>query len=823
MRTVSKNAVIFPLAMLLIAAVLLSFVFLSPDSAAAQTTDYEIVYPEEGYFPIERAELVAANAGRLAVYDAAAHAVLVLSEDDAAARMDAPLSEQVTGLWLTSSALLLRTTAQDAVKYYFAELSASSVLLTPTTLDTPEAIEYIVADSDFFYAKSNDAVALYALSSGALTMSKLIDDQYVKGRYIFAADEGVLYFYAVNYSEREYICFDTTSETAEAIIPDVGFLPTAVAYCGSAAAGGILADGLGATLKMVSSANGSTVLFDTGIAYDENTMFAADGNTVYVVNGSGVDVYGLDFSAKNATLIRTLSMKGVQEGLFASPTDVAFSPAGTVVADPGNSRLAVYSDGVIRYVSLSSEAQDGTLPVHSLAVSKNGIVFAASDNMVYALAAGGSALSLERYCGVPSGERITDIAHTGTSLVILTDKAMYVCHPYTGSPTRAADASDGVAVAAAQNDVVYLMSETGVSTFSVSGTALTELVPFRTCDLVGAGDIAVDFAGNVYVAFTEEGKIISYKNAYEGLQEQASFELTHPLYSAHPVSVTLNGSEAYFASSDCFVGKADVGAIDEESYHPLPHPDTDAAEGYSFAAVTQDSFLFDEPDRFDTMSALAKGAVVLCYDGISAWEGHTYVYSDGKAGYVENSVLQSRTPDEVNSRYTLAAGSVLLAHPLSDRSVTVTDSTVLTVTDNAAGLDGGAWLRVSYEGDIYFAPASALSPYVEPVPEVKRVFGRASADRPGGLINVYTLPDTASAVVTQAADGTRMEIVGESGDFWLVAFDGKTGYALKAEVEMEGLTTVQIVSIVLCCAVAVTGLVVFVVVWQARKKEKEKE
>ena len=46
MRTVTKNAVIFPLAMLLIAAVLLSFVFLSPDSAAAQTTDYEIVYPE---------------------------------------------------------------------------------------------------------------------------------------------------------------------------------------------------------------------------------------------------------------------------------------------------------------------------------------------------------------------------------------------------------------------------------------------------------------------------------------------------------------------------------------------------------------------------------------------------------------------------------------------------------------------------------------------------------------------------------------------------------------------------------------------------------
>ena len=56
----------------------------------------------------------------------------------------------------------------------------------------------------------------------------------------------------------------------------------------------------------------------------------------------------------------------------------------------------------------------------------------------------------------------------------------------------------------------------------------------------------------------------------------------------------------------------------------------------------------------------------------------------------------------------------------------------------------------------------------------------------------------------------------------MVSFDGVTGYALKSEVELEGLTTVQIVSIVLCCAVAVTGVVVFVILWQARKKKNEK-
>ena len=78
-------------------------------------------------------------------------------------------------------------------------------------------------------------------------------------------------------------------------------------------------------------------------------------------------------------------------------------------------------------------------------------------------------------------------------------------------------------------------------------------------------------------------------------------------------------------------------------------------------------------------------------------------------------------------------------------------------------------------------------------------------------------------MLAEVVDGTRMEIVGESGDFWLVGFEGGIGYAAKSEIELEGLTTVQIVSIVLCCAVLVTGGVVFVVIWQTRKKEKEKE
>ena len=226
------------------------------------------------------------------------------------------------------------------------------------------------------------------------------------------------------------------------------------------------------------------------------------------------------------------------------------------------------------------------------------------------------------------------------------------------------------------------------------------------------------------------------------------------------------------------------------------------------------------------MTPVAADTVALVYVGLSDRDGYTYVYLDGMTGYIESSALTPKEPATVGTRYTAGAGTALYTHPAGDAAVTLSSETLVTITDDAAMLDDGAWRRVRYDGSVYFVRTSDLNVYVEPEPEIpepERHFGRASADRAGGLIGIYAMPDTSSALVTEAVDGTRMEIVGEDGDFWLVSFDDMLGYALKSEVELEGLTTVQIVSIVLCCAVAVTGLVVFVVIWQTRKKEKEKE
>ena len=788
MKSLSKFAVIFPfICLLALAAAIISTAFPSAGTALADDAAFDIVYPEKGYFPIEDATLVAASDSHIAVFDAAARSVFTLTVDRTKAEAF-PLTagEDVTGLWLSSSTLLVQTTDNASLtRYYAADLTSASPELAEVTLDAPADISYITADDDFFYAKSDTEVAQYShdLTADGLTLKKLVDDKYINGKYIFTARDGMLYFYAQDYDKSQFFVYDIAEEAIETLRPDTAYIPAAVSFSDY----GITAAQKGSTVRLLSAADGAKILCDTGIAYDDGTDFTSYGDKLYVTADGALNIYTISRATSGeddvygVTLTETLAMRGSGEGFFDDPSDILVTAAGTFVADAGNSRI----------VRLSSEGTEvialGFAPV-ALAADSSGVIHVASESTVYTLTVSGGEWTARPYSSVPTGERV----------------------------------ADGIALATARGDVLYILTETGIHTLSAANGTLVELIPFRAHDFSGATDVAADYAGTLFVSYGETGVIAAFDNTLSAVTQKTTFTLTHPLAQARPVAFALSGSRALFLSSTCFVGSVEVGAVDSESYIPVPEPDTDAAESLSFAVLSADGHIFVEPSRFDTMSPVSAGTVVLCYDGISSWDGYTYVYTGGRLGYVETSSLTPVAPSADGTAHTLHAGSALYKHPAGD-AITVENDVILTVTDDAAALDGGVWVRVSYDGGIYFASASDLTPYTPPVPEREEKFGRAAADRPGGLIGIYSLPDVSSATVTQAVDGTRMEIVGEEGDFWMVSFDGVTGYALKSEVELEGLTTVQIVSIVLCCAVAVTGVVVFVILWQARKKEKEKE
>lgn len=817
----SKFAAIFTFVCLLASAVLFAAVmpaaFSVAEAADGGTAEYDIVYPSEGYFPVTKATLAAASASHVAVYDSALSAVLVQGADGGGAYLPLPSGATADGIWLSSSTLLVRTVSENGTAYYAADLATDPVSLVTVSLDHPSGISYIMADDERFYAKSDTTVALYSnvLTEDGLSSSRDddIENSYVNGKYIFAAHDGKLYFFAQNYEKREYFVFNVTNDEILTRIHDTAFLPSFISYCDLG-----LVSAKDGELVVIDESDGSTVLIRTGIAAGDSSVFTSYGNKLYVINDAGgVDVWTLDGANASAALTDTLAMKGSAEGCFDSPSDIAFDGTLTAVADGGNSRVMIAdNDGSFTY------AETDGAPL-ALAPAGNGSFYALTEDIVYMVHSRSDIPELytaSAFCGVGDAPAL-DIAAIGDRLAVLTEDGVFMISSGGNIRSKTLDVRGGIAVASAYNGVVYVLTESGIYTLTASANGFSELIPFRNFDLSGASDFAVDRAGNIFVSYSD-GRIVRCLNSVDGVRADAEFILSHPVAQAHPSAIALSGSKAWFASDTAFIGVAEVGAVDEDSYVPVPHPDV-SESALTFAETLSDTYLFDEPGRFDTMTRLSAGTVVLCFEDASTDEEHVYAYVGGRTGYIEADALTPVSPSAKEGSYTVPAGTPLYAHPAGGQALSFSEDGIFPAADDAAGLDGGTWLRVSYDGKLYFVRLSDVREYVEVIPEKEKVFGKASADRAGGLVNVFALPDSSSAVITEIVDGTGLEILDENGEFWLVSFGSTTGYILKSDVELEGLTTVQIVSIVLCCAVAVTGAVVFVVIWQTRKKEKEKE
>lgn len=124
----------------------------------------------------------------------------------------------------------------------------------------------------------------------------------------------------------------------------------------------------------------------------------------------------------------------------------------------------------------------------------------------------------------------------------------------------------------------------------------------------------------------------------------------------------------------------------------------------------------------------------------------------------------------------------------------------------------------------YFVKSSDIEEYTVIVPEKDKVYGKANADRIGGLVNVYASPDKNSQLVTQIVDGSKVEVLEVLDAFYLVRFDDFVGYVEKEHIKIDGLTTVQIVAIVLAIIVALAGSAIFASIYLTRKNgNKEKK
>lgn len=794
MKILSKFAVVFPLAAILVCIL---FLTLALTCGVAFADNFDTEYPTDEFFPVDRAQYVAAGEYHIAVFDSAKSNIVVKGTAVGAKSFHLSLADKsdVSGIWIAGTTLLIEY-GNDTKQYCKVDMAASAPELVPATLDTPANISYITSDSRYFYAKSDLALTVY--NSNLTPVKENVTDEAVKGTNVFASDNMTLYIFSSYYGSREYIVYNVNEGTSSLSVPTL-FSPYRVTNAGE-----YMFIGENSEIYAIRKSDG-TALDIPAVKCAFKSPFASYGNKLYVPNDNGgVDVYTYDFQALTVELTETLAMSGDGDGMLDTPTDVIFHEDSMIIADSANNRIAYVKNGETSYISI-----DGDSPVKLTASSKG--LYVASAHAVYSVESSVATKLLNVTA------EVRDILSLGEFLYVLTSDSLNVLVGGTLMPV--ATLSEAVAMTNAEDSgIIYVMSRTGIYTLTSDGK---EKLPFRACDFSAATDIAVDYAGNLYAVYPESDKIVSYKNMPSSVTEDTVTNLDSDILSPAPVSLTLQGSYAYFASESCFVGKIDVGAVDKDSFQPVPAPVLGDSPAMEFASVTADTYMFGQPDRFDTLSALAAQTKVLVFKDASTVEGYTHIYSQGQFGYVETTALQAAEPTPVNEKYVLKAGAPLTAYPMCETTLAMSENVTLTLLDGAAGLDNNTWARVEYDGKTYFAKRADLEKYVEIVPEKEKVYCRAVADRAGGVVNIYSLPDSTSDVVVEVVDGTRMEILEENGDYYYITVDGVSGYVLKNQVKLEGLTTVQIVSIVLAVLVMVAGSVIFAVTYYTRKKEKE--
>lgn len=774
---------------LVLTAVLLSFTNFDNASALDDTVR---IYPIDGYIQLDSADFVSSNENYIAVADKTANKVVVIGEKTSVFN----ISSTIDGVYLSGDILVVKC-GSNLQK---ADLTENTPTLSSLTLPTNAG--YISSNGDMLFTHTMGSVTVY---SSDLTTYQTYTDSVFAGTPVMAFDSGGVYIFSDEYGQSKYTVFNTSDSSLKKVNSTVS--------AQNAAAGNLIFV-YDKVLSSVLAVNRSTgaVIFDTGLNYK---VFAAYGDKLYIAAGAnGVLEYKVNTNSTAVEKVKSYSFSGSSLSMLKSPSDVAFYENKTVIADTGNNRLLMLGDVVTKI--------DCASPKKLAAGGRT--LYCASDHAIYALTADG--LAAYNF----AGETILDVAYAG-GVYVLTTRG--ICTLVGGKLLAFYQLNNGIALASASENYVYALTGSGVEVFSTNGTKADFLsTNYNSEDLENCTDLTVDFLGNRHLSYSD-GKIVKryWQTDCGALGIGPATPLNKETYNisgcdaASPNSITLGSNGfAYFTANESLLGKLDVGAPLKSNYTSAAPPTINDNSSVTICSKgATDAIFFEDLNIADSAVKLDETDNYYAYDAQVA-PNMKYGNYKGNNGYLIGG--SASTPTAINHEFIAISDASLYLYPESEVALTLQKDTHVTVLNDAANADGGKWYQVEWEGKTYFAQRSSLEIYIQPTIEPNFNEGtpaRAKAARAGASVKLYATPDLDSEVLISLSDGTKLVVLETLDGYYFVNAGGVIGYVKADEVQMNGLTTVQIVAIVLSVLVLVSGTVIFLVTYTYKKRSADFE
>lgn len=764
---------------------IVAFALFLPKANVA-SADSEAVFPSNGYVQSEDPTLIAANDDYLLIFDETQNRLYVISNTNLG-NYDYPMNlsnvEQL--LAVGDKAFFV---ADDA--YFSLDLTDKTSTPQEVTLATPAMISYLSTDGDYLYAKSSSGyISIYNDSFDVAFGQDNAWNDVLTGHSVVVGDGDLLYIFSTSYGIPIFTTLNLTNgETAQHNLES----GVSAASVGDS----VFFVVTGGRVACLDKNTGETILV-TEIQPD---AFSAYGRNLFTVEGSTVNIYTPSQDLTSLELIGSLKMVGNDETHFNSPVDIEKMPTKFAVADANNNRIAYF------------DSSSNLLTSFSLDTTPNKL---AHDGNILYIVAGDQILKLNSVY-VEQRYELADVAD-----VLYLDK-LYALKPdgvyvlFSGVFEKFYDIENAVALSASQDGTnVYILSETGITAIDTTGNKLPTTLDGN---FAGVKDFALDYAGNFVIAYPE--KVEVFENNITSLTFKSTTELGGDLRA------TLNACKLvdnilYFTADESYVGKVTLDVTTATNYVAPTIQPTDDVKFFTSNTAT---YTLPKDARIGNIRN-SQNDVFIVFEGADAPQGYLLGYDGYDYLFLPENAFEEVDVDALSGEYVSTKQTVLFVTPNKDsqNNVVIDENAHVIFKHTTAGFDEGKWVVVEYNGQEYFALINEFSEYVPPTPERKHNYARAKGTRVGGIVNVYQSPSTDSPVILEVADGAKLEILETLDDFYKVNINGTIGYMTKDDVQLGGLTTVQIVAIVLAVLVLLAGSTVFMAIYFTKKKQAENE
>lgn len=758
--------------------------------ANAQGDNFVRLFPTSNYFQSANPTLVSANDNYLIIYDKDAKTLFVRPNDASDTYIYSVDFENVTHLFILTDVAFLQADG----KYFTIDLTDKSAVATERTLPSPQKITSLASDGNYLYAYNRAGyISVYdSKLAVAFDIDNILSDE-ISSDIVIAGENEFFYGFTYTIGNPFITIFDlkTKQHTSKPL----------TVYAQKAFVGDVIyaLDGNVAAQQnhiVGIDKNSGEKLFDSDITTEN---FFAHRNKLFTIENNCVVVYTLSSDKSTLTRTTSITMTGNDAFHLDRPTDLCVSDKGISVVDSGNKRIA----HIDKYGVMTEQVFEET-PI-AIANSERDI-YCAFQNRVAKI----NDVTVSKTYDV---ENVTDIAYLD-KLYVLAKDGVYAA--IGNSLIKIFDIENAKRITVAKDGAnVYLLTDTSVISIDRNGKKLALLADD---DFQEAIDLAIDYQGKAYVVFEDKITTITGDDIQNVYPTSASMKATL-------TSACLDGENLVFTAKESFVGSMNLNATTKQNFSPAqPQPTISA---YYFATANDDALNYSADGRIENISA-ASGDTYLVLDSViegDETENYRYAYVGKKLVKIIKSDFNRVETTLLSGDYVALQDTTLYSLPyLESSSAPLKEGEIVTRISDTAGYDNSQWTIVQKDEKTYFVKSSDIEEYTVIVPEKDKVYGKANADRIGGLVNVYASPDKNSQLVTQIVDGSKVEVLEVLDAFYLVRFDDFVGYVEKEHIKIDGLTTVQIVAIVLAIIVALAGSAIFASIYLTRKNgNKEKK